>query len=765
MTKETLHRDVVILGSGPAGLTAAIYAARADLHPLVIEGPQPGGQLMITTDVENYPGFAKGIQGPELMEEFRQQAQRFGTEFMTTWIERVDLQHRPFTLYGKESQDSDEVNIIIRAETLIISTGASAKWLGIPGEAPAPAGLGGLGVSACATCLPAGSNIIANSSPRAIDRLEEGQSVLTHKGEFRPVRGRGSRPYKGKLVKIIPRYFREEPTLLTPEHPVLTATLDRGTGANYWKMSWTTPQWTIAGELNSSHILLYPIIRETHDRASLSLSELLGLPLNEEGRVHYLHQTATSRTIPDKILVDGDFMRLAGYFLAEGCVTSRGINFYFGPKDEEYVPDAVAIMEKHFDYRPRVRREGSVYRIEAYAGILRDLFEKLFGKYAHQKSVPHWFMFLPVEKQAELMKGYWRGDGGAKKPGFVLVTNSSKLVTQFKMILLRLGIIPQILKQSKESLNKTENLYQGRRITFKHDRYQLTLGGQWLERASEIIGVDHPLLKRRTRSNQHGWIKDGFAYLPIARLEQQDYEGEVFNIAVSKHNSYVTAGATVHNCDGFFFKGKAIIVVGGGDTAMEEATFLTRYASRVSVIHRRDQLRASKIMQEKAFKNDKIDFIWNTAVEEILGTPETGVTGVRLRDVETGEERAFPCEGVFIAIGHKPNTDLFKGQLDMDEVGYLKTSGHSMATNIPGVFACGDAQDSVYRQAVTAAGTGCMAAIDAERFLDNLPVESPTGEEITIEGERVTADHEKIIMPDGEVVSNKAEEGEAVLGD
>jgi thioredoxin reductase (NADPH) len=368
MIKETLHRDVVILGSGPAGLTAAIYAARADLHPMVIEGPQPGGQLTITTEVENYPGFSKGIQGPELMEEFRQQAARFGTEFLTTYIDRVDLGKRPFTLYGKESEDCEEITTIIHAETLIISTGASAKWLGIPGEAPAPAGLGGYGVSACATC------------------------------------------------------------------------------------------------------------------------------------------------------------------------------------------------------------------------------------------------------------------------------------------------------------------------------------------------------------------------------------------------------------DGFFFKGKPIVVVGGGDTAMEEATFLTRYASRVTVMHRRDQLRASKIMQEKAFGNDKIDFIWNTAVEEILGTPETGVTGVRIKNLLTGEESIFPCEGVFVAIGHKPNTDLFKGQLEMDEIGYLKTNGRSMATNISGVFACGDAQDSFYRQAVTAAGTGCMAAIDAERFLDHLPVPALNGEEITMEGERVSADHKNIIMPDGEIVSNKAE-GEAAHGD
>jgi len=198
--------------------------------------------------------------------------------------------------------------------------------------------------------------------------------------------------------------------------------------------------------------------------------------------------------------------------------------------------------------------------------------------------------------------------------------------------------------------------------------------------------------------------------------------------------------------------------VGGGDTAMEEATFLTRYASRVFVVHRRDKLRASKIMQDKAFHNDKIQFIWNTAVEKILGNQEQGVTGVHLRNLETSTEAVFDCEGVFIAIGHKPNTDLFHGQLEMDAVGYLKTSGHSTATNIPGVFACGDVQDSVYRQAVTAAGTGCMSAIDAERFLDHLPIEMPTGEEVTIEGEIITPDHRLIIEPTGEVIENEPQE-------
>lgn len=321
MPQTEINRKVVILGSGPAGLTAAIYASRAQLEPLVIDGPQPGGQLTITTDVENYPGFAKGIMGPELMNEFRAQAERFGTEIINVWIDKVDLSKRPFTLYAKSSQDSEEVTAVIRADTLIVSTGASAKWLGIPGEAPAPEGLGGYGVSACATC------------------------------------------------------------------------------------------------------------------------------------------------------------------------------------------------------------------------------------------------------------------------------------------------------------------------------------------------------------------------------------------------------------DGFFFRGKPVVVVGGGDTAMEEATFLTRFASKVTIIHRRDEFRASKIMQERVLQNEKIEILWNTEVREILGSKETGVTGVKIYNNQTKKESEFPTEGVFIAIGHKPNTELFEDWLEMNEVGYIQTEGRTMKTNIRGVFACGDAQDHYYRQAVTAAGTGCMAAIDAERFL------------------------------------------------
>ncbi|MBX9660953.1 MAG: thioredoxin-disulfide reductase [Nitrospiraceae bacterium] len=174
--------------------------------------------------------------------------------------------------------------------------------------------------------------------------------------------------------------------------------------------------------------------------------------------------------------------------------------------------------------------------------------------------------------------------------------------------------------------------------------------------------------------------------------------------------------STCATCDGFFFKGKELIVVGGGDSALEEASFLTKFATKVSIVHRRDKLRASKIMQDRALHNEKISFIWNTVVEDILGSEV--VTGARLKNVVTGKIADVPCAGVFVAIGHRPNTALFAGQIDMDEKGYIRTQ-RGTATNVPGVFAAGDVQDSTYRQAVTAAGSGCMAAIDAERFLES----------------------------------------------
>ncbi|MDA9594290.1 thioredoxin-disulfide reductase [bacterium] len=194
-----------------------------------------------------------------------------------------------------------------------------------------------------------------------------------------------------------------------------------------------------------------------------------------------------------------------------------------------------------------------------------------------------------------------------------------------------------------------------------------------------------------------------------ARLLGLDSEKELMGYGVS-------ACAT---CDGFFFKEKEVMVVGGGDSAAEEAIFLTKFASKVTIIHRRDELRASKIMRERVLNNDSIEIMWNSAVEDIHGTKETGVTGIKVKDTLSGKMRDVSCDGIFMAIGHVPNTGIFKGQIDLDEKGYISTQPDTTNTNVSGVFACGDVQDQVYRQAITAAGTGCMSAIDAERWLED----------------------------------------------
>jgi thioredoxin reductase (NADPH) len=218
----------------------------------------------------------------------------------------------------------------------------------------------------------------------------------------------------------------------------------------------------------------------------------------------------------------------------------------------------------------------------------------------------------------------------------------------------------------------------------------------------------------------------------VVRVGDTEYRGRSVIVSTGAHARMLGLDSeqrllghgvsTCATCDGFFFRDQEIAVVGGGDSAVEEATFLTRFADKVTLVHRRKELRASKIMQDRAFANPKIEFAWSSVVDEVLG--DGRVEGVRLRDVETGDTRVLPVGGLFVAIGHVPNTGLVAGQLELDEAGYIVTRDGSL-TSVPGVFACGDVQDRIYRQAITAAGSGCMAALDAERYLEALGDHAP----------------------------------------
>jgi thioredoxin reductase (NADPH) len=235
-------------------------------------------------------------------------------------------------------------------------------------------------------------------------------------------------------------------------------------------------------------------------------------------------------------------------------------------------------------------------------------------------------------------------------------------------------------------------------------------GAEIIQGNVEAVDLSHRPFTVRTTDQTYQARSIIVATGATARLLGLDSERALIGHGVS----------TCATCDGFFFRGKPIAVVGGGDSAMEEAIFLTKFASSVTVVHRRDTLRASKIMQDKAFANPKISFEWNSEVEDVRDAGQGAVTALILRNNKTDEQKVLEVEGVFVAIGHTPNTSLFKGQLEMDANGYIVTHSGTR-TNIPGVFAAGDVQDHIYRQAITAAGSGCMAAIDAEKYLEGLP--------------------------------------------
>ncbi len=701
--------DIIIIGSGPAGLTAALYTAREDFKPVVITGLSAGGQLLLTTTVENYPAFPDGVGGTDLVELMRKQAEKFGARFIGEDVTDADFSSRPFKI--KTASQAFEAN------SVIIATGASARWLGIPSEQK----FIGRGVSSCATCMPPHSLIVSNPSVQEIETLRAGQRVLTNDGTFRVVENVTSRQFSGNLVTIKTRFFRAEEVSVTPNHPFLTVNLERGTGANYHNFKLSKPVWKDAGELSNKDILLYPIPKGRY-RKTIYIAKELGLRTSAKGEAVLGTETHTSHRLPNKIRITREFALLVGYYLADGYAHSRGVSFAFNKDELYYAEDCKRLIKKLFGLDSTIKREKSVLKVTSSSMMLSMLFEKLFGKYSHEKMLPEYFVFLEPALQKELVKGLWRGDGYMGAKDFVLSTSSRVLAEQVKMMLLRLNILPTVEKRKFETLK--HSIIEGRHVTFKHDVYQVRVGSSSAKTLGMILGVTPPMISGRKRFNAHGWIKDGFAYLPITAISRKPYEGPVYNLAVQDNNTYVTTSGIVHNCDAPFYKGKDVIVVGGGDTAMEDSLFLTKFVNSVTIVHRRDQFRASKIMQERVKSNPKIKIIWNSVVEEITG--DAKVTGVKLRNVLTNESTELQVGGVFVAVGYEPNTKFLQGKLELDQNGYV-VAKDEVKTAIEGVFVAGDVADHVYKQAITAAGSGAKAALEVRTYLQNLKYTKQSG--------------------------------------
>ncbi len=715
MTKnETPLYDVIILGGGAAGLSAAIYTCRKKLKTLVIS-VDIGGQTLLTNHIENYPGFYTETPGypggPKLMQIFEEQAKYFGAEIIFGKANKLEKIEKGFRIALTNGEKYE-------CRAIILAYGKVPRPLGVPGEEK----FIGRGVSTCATCLPPSELIIANSSAKPIENIAANDMVLTGDGTFQNVVDKTEREFDGNLVEIKTRFFTE-PVALTDNHPVLRMAMKKYIGANY-HIDFSEPEWMPAGMLKKNDIVLYPIIKETFDKEHILISEILeNLETDEKGLVKNKHETFSAVRVTNEIRVDKNFMQLSGYYLSEGCITSRGVNLYFNKKEDKYIKDVSNLFETIFGIKPTLKIEGSVCRIMVFSKIIRDFFEKLFGKYAHNKKVPHWFMMLPAEKHAELIKGIWRGDGCKRDKDFCIVTNSEQLTYQLRDILLRLGILPAINVRKLEQLKSIT--IDGRVINFKHDKYHIIVGGPSLEKMSAVIGVQHEKIKLRKHICRHAFFKDGFVLLPIREIKSRHYKGIVQNMAIDKNNTYVAKNFIVHNCDAPLFKNKIAAVVGGGNSAIEAAELLTKFATKVYVIHRRDAFRADEITLDKVKANKKVEFILNSTLAEIKG--DKFVKSAVVENVKTKEHREIEVNGVFVEIGYIIETDFVKGFVTLNKsneiiVNNLKETGY------PGIFAAGDLTDVPYKQTIISAGEGATAGLSAYNYL--MKLEGKTGAKI-----------------------------------
>jgi thioredoxin reductase len=698
-------RNVLIIGGGISAHTAAIYTARAALQPLILSGDNPD-QLSLTTIVENFPGFPEGINGPDLVENSKKQAQRFGAEYKNAQVSSVTKIAGGFEVVTSENEK-------FQSRTLIICSGASARLTGIPGEKQ----FFGRGVSTCAVCLPPDESIIANSSIKEIKDVTITTRVLTHDGTYQHVAGFNRTPFKGKLVSIKPRFFTE-PVRLTPNHPVYTTRPIRK-GPNETLVGFDEFSWKEAGSLSADDCVIYPIVRENQDISSIKISDYVDVKVRE-GIAYPVIETHTANGIPNEISVDADFCRLMGYYIAEGSAHKHMLSIHFRKDEKEYIDDVIRILKAKTGLEPAVEYPKNVCRITVYSRLLVDLFKHLFGAYSHQKHLPHWAIVMPIEKQKEFVKGAWRGDGCVREEDFCYVTSSRELAYQLRDILLRFGILPGMQKRDKDKINKWVNKIEGRLVGFNYNKYHLVVGGQSLEKMSEVMGIEHPRLKTRQKISRQAWLTDTHAILPIREISYEDYDGIVLNMGIENNNTYIAKNFIVHNCDAALYRNKNTVVIGGGDSAMEESMALYKFAKKVTIVHRRGEFKASQIMQDRVLKlTDKVSVLWNSAPVEVTG--EKFVKGLKIKDVTTGKESLIPTDGVFLAIGHIPNTGFVKGLVELTEEGFIKGTG--VRTSVPGIFAAGDVMDPRYKQAITSAGTGCQAALEAEWFLEKLQAE------------------------------------------
>lgn len=697
--------DTIIIGGGPAGLSAAIYAVRKSLKVLLVT-KNIGGQAALSGDIENYLGFSL-ISGAELAAKFREDIEKFKDDGITLkeGEEVTSLEGRDPDFIVKTDQGN-----IYHGKTVIIASGRIPRMLNVPGEKE----FLGKGVATCATCLPPGESIIANSSISKIENIEEGQRVLTHNGTYKDVERTMETTFEGDLVKITTRFFTE-PVLLTPNHPVLKCNLKKGSGANYWNFNWSSPEWVQAGSLKKDDIVFYPVISENKLLRSILISDYLDLRVDPEGNARNRRETYTAHPIPNKIPLSNDFLRLVGYFLAEGCITSRGINLYFNKKEMTYTEDVCRLVQKVFHLEPTVKYENNVARIMVFSKIIKDFFELLFGKYSYNKKLPHLMVTLDKNKQKEIVKGFFRGDGCVRKKDFCLVTNSRTLTYQLRDILLRLGIIPSLEIRKLEKLHSTQ--IAGRTVNFTHDKYHLTIGGASLEAMSAVLEVEHPKLKKRKRTNSSAWIKDGQVLLPIRRIESQAYSGPVLNFAVQDNNTYVAKNFIVHNCDGPLFKNKDVAIIGGGNSALDAAFSLMKVASSVTIVNLTPDVRGDEVLIKNVKASPLVKILNSHQVLAVQG--EQFVTGIKVQDLNTKEEKILPVSGMFIEIGWTPSTRF-------DNLSHKNSMGEIMVdefgeTSIPGLYSAGDVNDLWGEQIIIAAGEGAKVALKVAEHLAKTP--------------------------------------------